>query len=97
MDQVLKELNELKQLILDQNLLKKEVLNFSETCHYLDLSESHLYKLTSQRLVPHFCPQGKKLYFNRHELDNWLQQNRKISHDEIEREAVDFVTKNRRR
>jgi len=97
MDEVLKELNELKQLILDQNLLKKEVLNFSEACHYLDISESHLYKLTSRRLIPHFCPQGKKLYFNRHELDSWLQQNRKVSHDEIEKEAVDFVTKNKRR
>lgn len=91
------ELHELKQLILEQNLLKKDVLNFSETCHYLDLSESHLYKLTSQRLIPHFCPQGKKLYFNRHELDGWLQQNRKVTRDEIEKEASNFIIKNKRR
>jgi len=97
MDNVLNELNELKRLILDQNLLKKEVLNFREACHYLDISESHMYKLTSRRLIPHFCPQGKKLYFNRHDLDNWLQKNQKVSIEEIEKEAVDFVTKNRRR
>jgi len=53
--------------------------------------------LTSRRLIPHFCPQGKRLYFNRHELDSWLQQNRKYSHEEIEKEAADFVTKNSRR
>jgi len=35
---ILKELNELKKLISEQNLLKKDVLNFSEACQYLDIS-----------------------------------------------------------
>jgi len=96
MDEILKQLNELKALITEQNLLKKDVLNFSEACQYLDISESHLYKLTSRKQVPHFCPQGKKLYFNRQELDNWLQQNRQNTIDEIEKEATDYVLKNRR-
>ena len=94
---ILKELNELKKLIREQNLLKKDVLNFSEACQYLDISESHLYKLTSRKQIPHFCPQGKKLYFNRQELDRWLQQNRQNTSDEIEKEATDYILQNRRR
>lgn len=94
---ILKELNELKKLISKQNLLKKDVLNFSEACQYLDISESHLYKLTSRKQIPHFCPQGKKLYFNRQELDRWLQQNRQDTNDEIEKEATDYILQNRRR
>lgn len=96
-DIILKELHELKKLINEQNLLKKDVLNFSEACQYLDISESHLYKLTSRKQIPHFCPQGKKLYFNRQELDRWLQQNRQNSNDEIEKEATDYILQNRRR
>jgi excisionase family DNA binding protein len=96
-DIILKELHELKKLINEQNLLKKDVLNFSEACQYLDISESHLYKLTSRKQIPHFCPQGKKLYFNRQELDLWLQQNRQDTNDEIEKEATDYILQNRRR
>ncbi len=97
MDEILKQLSELKALITEQNLLKKDVLNFSEACQYLDISESHLYKLTSRKQIPHFCPQGKKLYFNRHELDGWLQQNRQTTSDDIEKQATDYVLQNRRR
>ena len=96
MIEILKQLDELKALITEQNLLKKDVLNFSETCQYLDISESHLYKLTSRKQVPHFCPQGKKLYFNRHELDLWLQQNKQTTKDEIDKAAADYINTHRR-
>lgn len=78
------------------NMLQKPVLSFDEACRYLDLSPSHLYKLTSQKQIPHFCPQGKKLYFKREEIDSWLLRNRKSADDEIEQAAVDYVVRNRR-
>ena len=94
---IFQKLNQIEQKLNEQNLLKKEVLNFSEACQYLDISESHLYKLTSRKQVPHFCPQGKKLYFNRLELDRWLQTNRKNTAEEVDREATDYILNNRRR
>ena len=94
---ILYELREFKRVSIEQNLLKKDVLNFSEACQYIDVSESHMYKLTSQKKIPHFCPQGKRLYFNRQELDLWLQQNRQTSADEIETAAANYVTFNKRR
>lgn len=94
---ILERLSQIEQKIDEQALLKKEVLNFNDACKYLDISASHLYKLTSQKLVPHFCPQGKKLYFNRAELDEWLQRNRQSSTDEIEQEAANYVINNKRK
>ena len=79
----------------DQNLLKKEVLNFNETYKYLEMSASHLYKLTRQKQIPHFCPQGKKLYFSRIELDQWLLRNRKDSIDDIETMAANYLINNK--
>ncbi len=95
--EISKKLDRIEQMLSELSLLKKDVLNFPEACQYLNISGSHLYKLTSRKLIPHFCPQGKKLYFNRTELDLWLQQNRQSSTDEIEKEATNYVLQNRRR
>ena len=94
---ILDKLTEIADKLSEQNILQKAVLNLNEASKYLDISPSHLYKLTSTRQIPHFCPQGKKLYFKRDELDQWLQRNRQASADEIEKMAVDYVIKNRRK
>ena len=36
---------------------------------------------------------GKKIYFQREELDHWLLRNRMDSQDEIEQQAADFLIK----
>lgn len=94
---ILEKLEKLEQRIGEQNLLMKEVLNFNDACNYLDISASHLYKLTSQKSIPHFCPQGKKLYFNRAELDEWLQRNRQTATDEIETMAANYLLTHKRK
>ena len=94
---ILEKLEKLEQRIGEQNLLMKEVLNFNDACNYLDISASHLYKLTSQKSIPHFCPQGKKLYFNRAELDEWLQRNRQTSTDEVETMAANYLLTHKRK
>ena len=90
-------LSNIETMLQEQNLLKKDVLNFNDACNYLDISASHLYKLTSQKSIPHFCPQGKKLYFNRAELDEWLQRNRQTSTDEIETMAANYLLTHKRK
>jgi excisionase family DNA binding protein len=95
-DLILEKLDQIEHKLDEQNLLQKSVLNFNEACRYLDVSPSHLYKLTSTRKVPHFCPQGKKLYFNRIELDAWLQRNRQFSNAEIDQQANEYLLKHGR-
>ena len=84
---ILDKLTEIVNKLDEQNLLKKIVLNFDEACKYIDVSASHLYKLTSARQIPHFCPQGKKLYFKREELDEWLLRNRQSTSQETEQQV----------
>jgi excisionase family DNA binding protein len=93
---ILEKLNEIANKLDEQNLLQKTVLNLNEAVKYLDISPSHLYKLTSTRQIPHFCPQGKKLYFKREELDNWLQRNRQSSTEEIEQKTFQSLSKLKR-
>lgn len=71
---------------------KKDVLNFNEAVKLIDISASHLYKLTSAGEIPHYKPQGKKIYFNRVELETWLLRNRVKPNHEIESEANNHVT-----
>ena len=94
--QILDKLTQIAEKIDEQNMLQKAVLNFNEACKYLDVSPSHLYKLTSQKQIPHFCPQGKKLYFRRDEIDAWLLRNRQSAADEIDKLATDYVIRNKR-
>lgn len=95
-DIIIQKLDSIERKLSEQNILQKEILSFSEACQYLEVSQSHLYKLTSGKQIPHFCPQGKKLYFKRSELDQWLQRNRQSTADEIEQKASDYVARNRR-
>ena len=93
MDEILKRLEIIERHVLDQNLILKQVLNFAEAAKYLELSHSHLYKLTSGGNIPFYKPNGKKLYFNRAELDEWLLRNRNSTQDEIDQQAADYLIK----
>ena len=94
---ILQKLEHLEKLITNQGILQKPVLNFKEATQYLDVSESHLYKLTSRKEIPHFCPNKKKLYFKRDEIDLWLQRNRQTTAAEIEQQASEYLLRNKQR
>jgi excisionase family DNA binding protein len=91
--QILEKLERIERMLIEQNLLKKDVLNFAEAAVYLEVSHSHLYKLTSVGGIPAYKPNGKKLYFNRKELDSWLLSNKQISTSEIEDKANEYLMK----
>lgn len=71
----------------------KEVLTSDEAARYLGISKSYLYKLTMRRQIPHLKPLGKLCYFNRRELEEWLQTNRVATMDEIRQKANDYCMK----
>ena len=45
--QIFEKLESIERMLTEKNLFKKEVLNFNEAALYLEVSHSHLYKLTS--------------------------------------------------
>lgn len=88
---------ELKQVadLITANIINctKEVLTSDEAARYLGISKSYLYKLTMRQLIPHYKPLGKMCYFNRQELEAWLQSNRVATEEEINREAQAYCLK----
>lgn len=81
-------LRNIETLLLSQ----KTVLNFDEVAAFTGLSKSYLYKLTCSGGIPCYKPQGKHIYFNKAEIDQWLLQNRKATTKELESQAATFVT-----
>lgn len=71
----------------------KEVLTFDEAAKYMGISKSYLYKLTMKKEIPHFKPMGKMVYFNRVELEQWLQSNRIATSSEISQLANSYCMK----
>jgi excisionase family DNA binding protein len=69
------------------------VLTSEEAAKYMGISKSYLYKLTMRKEVPHYKPMGKVCYFNRLELDGWLQSNRVATDAELSQRAQNFVSK----
>lgn len=63
-------------MIEDNMYVFKDTLNLKEAARYLDISTGHLYKLVEGRFIAHFKPRGKKIYFRKDDLDEWLQRNR---------------------
>jgi len=70
---------------------QKKVLTLEEVAQYTKLSRSYLYKLTSQQIIPHYKPNGKNIYFNREELEQWLMRNRVKTKEEIESNAATYL------
>jgi excisionase family DNA binding protein len=66
-------------------------LTLKEAAEFLDFSRSYLYRLTSQGRVPCYKPEGKRVYFDRAELVNWLKRNRNRTQEEIEETAASYI------
>lgn len=94
---IVQKLNNIEKILQEQNLQNKEVLNLEDACKFMDISRSHLYKLTSTRKIPHYCPQGKRLYFKKSELEDWLLRNRSNTNNEMDETASNYVISNPRR
>jgi excisionase family DNA binding protein len=74
----------------------KEVLTSDEAAKYMGISKSYLYKLTMRQQIPHSKPLGKMCYFNRLELERWLQSNRVATCEELNERAQSYCSNNRK-
>ena len=76
--------------------ITKEVLTSDEAAKYMGVSKSYLYKLTMTKQIPHYKPTGKICYFNRKELEQWLQLNRIATDEELSLKAQSYILHERR-
>jgi len=65
---------------IEENLsFNKKVFNTNDLHRYTKLSKSTIYKLTSRGKIPHYCPTGKIIFFDKDEVDSWLLSNKNES------------------
>lgn len=74
--------------------LSKNVLNIDEVSMLTSLSKSTIYKFTHTGTIPHY-KQAKHLFFNKEEIEAWLQANRGFNASEIEKQASTYVSLNK--
>lgn len=86
MNELIKRLDRLEVLTL---LAAKSVLTLEEVCLLTGLAKSTVYKMTANRVIPHYhADGGKHFYFKKDEVEDWLTRNRVSSHNEDEQRAV---------
>ena len=72
-NEILEKLTRIETLLTAQ---QPQPLTLTEAAAYLHVSKQTLYRLTSHSEIVHFKPNGKKLYFQKADLDAWLTRNR---------------------
>jgi excisionase family DNA binding protein len=66
------------------------ILDVKQAAEFLRLKITTLYEKTSQKMIPHF-KKGNKLYFNRDELQLWVQKGKVKTSDELQSEAASYT------
>jgi len=92
MKQVLNELLEIKAMIEQSNLAKKDILNLKEACKYTGLSKSKLYKISSNQKIAVSKPEGT-LYFKRQDLDAYMLSNYIPSREDVINRVSNYFNK----
>ena len=57
----------------------KEVLSVEEAARFMDIARSSLYKMTSDRSIPFYRPNGKMIYFEKADILEWIRKSRVMS------------------
>jgi excisionase family DNA binding protein len=84
---------EIEALLKKQYVLSKEILTLDEGAEYLNLSKSALYKITSKKEIPFYNPGGKKIYFKKSELENWVLSSKSNSIAELDNEVGSYLSR----
>jgi len=85
----------IEQILLNQDngqSHEDQILTIQKAAELINLSVSTIYGLVQRRAIP-VSKQGKRLYFSKDELINWIKQGRKKTAHEIGEEADAFIAK----
>ena len=67
--------------------ISKNILTVDDLIDYTGYSQKQIYKLTSTRAIPHYKPNGRKLFFKRNEVDALITQGRIKPMNELDDET----------
>jgi len=69
------------QLPKDQSV---EILDLKQAAEFLKLKPSYMYSHTHKNKIPHYKPNGKRIYFIKSELIEWILGSKVGTVDELE-------------
>ncbi len=73
----------------------REILNLKQCMAFTGFSRGFLYKMTSQRTIPHY-KKGKLLLFKKSEITEWLLAGKVKTKEEEEKEVEKIVSNKKR-
>jgi len=74
----------------------EEILDVDATAKFLGISKGCLYKKTYKMEIPRF-KRGKRLYFKRSELIEWISEGKLKTMKDIEMEAANYLAARHKR
>ena len=74
---------------------ERDLVDLTEITKYLNLSKSHIYKLSSNGEIP-YRKFGKRLYFSKKEIDEWILKS-SVHRRTTEDLANEYLLKNKRK
>lgn len=77
-------------------LASRRSMDIDEFCTFTGFAKQTAYKLTATNKVP-FSKQGKRIFFDRNLVENWLLENRRATGNEAAAAASDYITSAPRR
>ena len=87
----------LEKLVTQQNnnyqISNNKPMTAKELGIYLNLSVYTIYGLVHKRSIP-FIKKGKRLYFQKMVIDEWLEHSRQLTRKELEEKTDEYLSKN---
>ncbi len=65
----------------------KDYLTVEECSMYLQVHKSMIYRLTSNKDITYYKPNGKTIFIRRADLEEWISKTPILSNDEMKRRA----------
>ena len=95
------EISELKRVLLEKREEQpseqpETFLNIQEAASLLRLTVPTIYSKHSKGELPGVCKRGKRLYFSKQSLIEWVKEGHKKSNAEIEQEAEAYLSNNKK-
>ena len=94
--QLYNKMNNIEALLLEKSnetpTEQDQFLTIQEAGAFLNLSVPTLYGFTQRSEIP-VCKRGKRLYFSKQNLTDWIKQGRKKTISETATEAASFMNK----
>ena len=74
-------------------ICQKPILTAKECATYMGIKLSTLYKMPHNNVLPYSKPNGKMIFFDRVEVENWMRSNRYATQQELATQAAAYCQK----